>query len=397
MTSALIDEIFTPSSLANKLVELAMVRKRTLGVVADFAAGDGALLRAASRRHQSLEVVGLDINPIRVRKLRSIDSAWQIGSCDFLNPRSRSSSPVLRRIQGKVTTALLNPPFSCRGARKEQVSLGGKRLTCSTAMAFILTAVDYLAPDGQIIAVGPRGMEKSERDEAAWDALRSMGTVEILGYPDRGTFPRTALRSLLLRFTMGPSTARRPTSWNEVATQGKHPTISLVRGTVQMHRARISDSGIPFVHTTDLSNGQLRPELRKSIAPGRICCGPVVLVPRVGRPMLSKIALQVLRYNLLLSDCVIALECVSEDDAVNVQRVIRDRWNEFEEAYGGSCAPYISMKALQRALDRFGFQSHVRLESRRSHGFDSRSPIEEKGSLILLDPVQEDRSLLVSH
>ena len=71
--------------------------------------------------------------------------------------------------------------FSCRGARREQVSLGDKRLTCSIAMAFILTAVDYLTPDGQIIAVAPRGVEKSEMDEAAWEFLHSMGTVEIVG------------------------------------------------------------------------------------------------------------------------------------------------------------------------------------------------------------------------
>ena len=98
--SALIDEIFTPSHLANELVELATARKRELGVVADFAAGDGALLRAAVQRQPSLEVVGLDIRRTIVQKLQALNSSWQIGSCDFINPRSRASSPVLRRNRG---------------------------------------------------------------------------------------------------------------------------------------------------------------------------------------------------------------------------------------------------------------------------------------------------------
>ena len=397
VASALIDEIFTPSHLANELVELATARRRELGVVADFAAGDGALLRAAVQRQPSLEVVGLDIRRKTVHKLQALNSSWQIGSCDFLNPRSRASSPVLRRNRGRVSTALLNPPFSCRGARREQVSLGDKRLTCSIAMAFILTAVDYLTPDGQIIAVAPRGVEKSERDEAAWEFLHSMGTVEIVGYPDRGTFPGTALRSLLLRFTMGPSTVRRRASRSLVATQDKRPIVSLVRGTVQMHRARITSAGMPLAHTTDLSNGQLRPELRKTSVPGRSCCGAVVLVPRVGRPMLSKVVRLALRSDMMLSDCVIALECDSEDDSVKVQRVIEEQWDEFKDSYGGSCAPYISLKALQDVLDRFGFQSEVRRESRRPDGFASTPPIKVRGSAILLERAQEAPHPLVLH
>ena len=364
--SALIDEIFTPSLLANEVVELALARKRELGVVADFAAGDGALLRAAVQRQPCLEVVGLDISRTTVNKLQALNSSWQIGSCDFLNPRSRASSPVLQRNRGRISTVLLNPPFSCRGARRERVTLGDNQLTCSIAMAFILTAVDYLSPEGQIIAVAPRGVEKSERDEAAWALLRSLGTIEIVGYRDRGAFPGTALRSLLLRFTRGPSTTRPSPPQSMVATQDKRPLVSLVRGTVPMHRAHITKSGMPLIHTTDLLSGQLHPKLKKTSVPGRSCSGPVVLVPRVGRPKLSKVVRLDLRREMVLSDCVIALECESEDDSLKVQRVIEERWGELEDSYGGSCAPYISIKALQGVLDRFGIQSEVRRESRRA-------------------------------
>lgn len=365
---ALIDEIFTPPHLANDLVALATAHGRELGIVADFAAGDGALLRAGVQAQPNLQAVGLDINRTTVRKLQALNPFWEIGTCDFLSPRSRASSSILRRNFGGVSTVLLNPPFSCRGARREEVSLGGKRLTCSVAMAFILTAVDYLSPNGQVVAVAPRGMEKAERDEAAWDLLRSMGTVEIVGYADRGTFPGTALRSLLLRFTLGPSTFRRRVSQAPVATLDERPSVSLVRGTVQMHRADPSDAGIPLIHTTDLSDGRLRAARLRTSVPGRSCRGPVVLVPRVGRPVISKVVQRNLRGEVVLSDCVIALECASEEDSVAVRKVIQDRWDEFEDAYGGSCAPYITLRALQGVLDRFGFQSQVRLGSRRPDG-----------------------------
>ena len=373
---------------------MATVDGRELGTVADFAVGDGALLRAAVQRQPNLQVVGLDINRTTVRKLQSANSSWQVGICDFLNARSRASSPVLRRNRGRVSTALLNPPFSCRGGRREQVSIGGTRLTCSVAMAFILTAVNYLSPNGQIIAVAPRGVEKSERDEVAWELLRSMGTVEIVGYPDRGAFPGTALRSLLLRFTTGPSTAGRPPSWGPVAAQDERPVVSLVRGTVQMHRAAMTNSGISLIHTTDLSNGELSAERRKTSVPGRSCRGPVVLVPRVGRPMLSKVVRLNLRSDTALSDCVIALECASEDDSIKVQEVIEEQWDEFEESYGGSCAPYITLKALQAVLDRFGFQSEVRRESRRPDGVVREAGRLVRAGIMQTRPVSGDTETL---
>ena len=108
--------------------------------------------------------------------------------------------------------------------------------------------------------------------------------------------------------------------------------------------------------------------------------------------MLSKVVRLALRSDMMLSDCVIALECDSEDDSVKVQRVIEERWDEFEEAYGGSCAPYISLTALQDVLDRFGFQSEVRRESRRPDGFASTSPIKVRGSPNLLS-CQEPRAV----
>lgn len=374
------DQIFTPSDLAHDLVKLASLGGRELGLVADFAVGDGALLRAAIQRQPSAQILGVDINRATVHKLQAAHASWQIGSCDFLNPRSRASSPVLRRSRGQVSTALLNPPFTCRGGRREHVTLYGQRLTCSVAMAFILTTLDYLSPSGVVVAVAPRGIEKSEKDAAAWDLLRSLGTAEVVGYRDRGAFPGTALRSLLLRFTRGAMAERRPAFRNPVATRDERPVVSLVRGTLQMHRVQFTNTGMRLIHTTDLSDGQLGPEHRRTRESGRRCQGPVVLVPRVGRPMLSKIVRTTLHHEATLSDCVIALECASDDDSYRVRRAIEDRWAEFESSYGGSCAPYITLTALRDVLDRFGFQSEVGGGRATSDGVASDSQVGETRS-----------------
>ena len=113
--------------------------------------------------------------------------------------------------------------------------------------------------------------------------------------------------------------------------------------------------------------------------------------------MLSKVVRLSLRSEVMLSDCVIALECDSEDDSVKVQRVIEERWDEFEDSYGGTCAPYISLRALQNVLGRFGFQSEVRRESRRSDCPASTSLIEVRETPIFFERTQEAPLVPVLH
>ena len=63
-------------------------------------------------------MVGTDIDCRAVRKLRKVSESWRTGVCDFMNPRSRQSSPVLRSLNGRTNLVLLNPPFSCRGGQE---------------------------------------------------------------------------------------------------------------------------------------------------------------------------------------------------------------------------------------------------------------------------------------
>ncbi len=90
-----------------------------------------------------------------------------------------------------------------------------------------------------------------------------------------------------------------------------------------------------------------------------------------------------------MSDCVIALECASEDDSLRVRQVIEDRWDEFEESYGGSCAPYVTLKALRDLLGRFGFPSELGGGSPMPDGDATTSQVAVTRSPILLEGLHE--------
>ena len=111
------DRIYTPPYLAAFMAKASSVRPSQSEelVVADFAAGSGELLLAAASVWPNGTMAATDIDPLEIRNLRKIYASWRTGVCDFLNPRSRQSSPVLQSLNGCTNLVLLNPPFSCRG------------------------------------------------------------------------------------------------------------------------------------------------------------------------------------------------------------------------------------------------------------------------------------------
>ena len=124
-------------------------------IIADFAAGDGALLTAACAVWPKAKAFALDIDNLALRRLRYRNPSWSIGRCDFLSEDSRGKSIPLQAVKGNTDVILLNPPFSCRGASRFKLKLNGRELCCSKAMAFVLLATEYLAVDGQIVAILP--------------------------------------------------------------------------------------------------------------------------------------------------------------------------------------------------------------------------------------------------
>ena len=55
-------------------------------------------------------MVATDIDCQAVRNLRKVSDGWRTGVCDFTNPRSRQSSPVLRSPKRTYQPSVAEPP-----------------------------------------------------------------------------------------------------------------------------------------------------------------------------------------------------------------------------------------------------------------------------------------------
>src|SRR4051794_13748300 len=93
------DQFYTPPPVANTLIRAS--GKRRQHIVADFSAGDGELLRAATARWPASEIVATDIDRQCIVRLRRRHPNWRSGQCDFLNERSRQRSDTLRHVLGR--------------------------------------------------------------------------------------------------------------------------------------------------------------------------------------------------------------------------------------------------------------------------------------------------------
>ena len=140
-----VDAIFTPPDLAKQLV--ASARSRVPALVADFCAGDGGLLKAASLRWPKAKLIATDLESTRLKALQ-VSGPLSSGRCDFLNERSRRSCAALKGISTTVDLVLLNPPFSYRGSKTIFVHVDDQRFYCSPAIAFVLNCIPYLSKTG---------------------------------------------------------------------------------------------------------------------------------------------------------------------------------------------------------------------------------------------------------
>lgn len=347
------DHFFTPTAVAKAMIDGAGSLEPR--VVADFAAGRGELLSAARARWPRCVVVATDISSAHVRVLKG-NQGWKIGRCDFLNIRSRRKCAALNTHAGKVSLALLNPPFSERGARTSEAILGGQRLRCSQALAFIITATDYLHPDGQILAILPAGSLTSEKDEDAWKVLRQRFRVDLLGTNGRNTFAGCFPRTLIVRLSShcGVPTARRASRMK--ATSHRRICLELIRGTVPMYSVRPmrKENSQPLVHSTELRDNRILPAQSRVPETERSVIGPAVLLPRVGQPAASKVCLYLSRRRVALSDCVFGLQCSTPDAARRLQRLLTRKWPLVEKQYNGTCARYLTVRALTTLLEDLG-------------------------------------------
>lgn len=345
----LIDRIFTPPALATLLVNGARAVRPKL--IADFAAGDGALLRAANYRWPEASFFGSDLDPSVVSAMISLPRKGEALVCDFLN---ETASEQLSAFKARCDVILLNPPFSARGNKRHHVDLEGRSYSGSKALAFIAHALRFLRRQGELLAIIPSSCLTSERDSALLEAIEKTHRVTPIGELHRGAFDAHAVSVALIKISPRDRPLRRRSTPPLLAVVRPFQ-VELMRGSLPVHRAVFGEAGVPYVHTSDLrdlDSGALRTVLRST----RAVDGPAVLLPRVGRPDRAKLMLSPAG-RLVLSDCVIALRTEPRGHERELFRLMKRNWANIEKLYGGSCAPYLTTNGLLGLMAKIGIRA----------------------------------------
>ena len=282
------DRFYTPPGLAALLVGAAKTRNAEL--VADFAAGDGALLRAAESRWSNAQFFGSDIDPVALKVVRALAGAPRTARLDFLSDDARPQA--LDKLLGSCDVVLLNPPFTCRGNRRYK-ALKNRLLFRSKALAFVARSLEFLAATGEALAIVPASCLTSARDASLLAALCDDYNVEQIGEINRNAFPGCSVAVVIIRIRARTKRRRatRAKPHQAKPTLMKDYSAEIMRGCLSVANARARLGTTPCIHSTDLRDGKLlMPKL--SVAPqARAVEGKLVLLPRVGRPSVSKIVL----------------------------------------------------------------------------------------------------------
>lgn len=357
----MIDVFYTPSNLAKLMI--SHVKQRKPKSIADFAAGDAELLQAARNRWKHAQFIATDLDKTSVRRLKRRYPTWSIGTCDFLREKSRNQCHALRSNCGNVSLVLLNPPFSYRGGTHYEVKVDGEALSCSKAMAFVTTSIQYMKSDGELLAILPSGTMHTEKDSKIWRLLSSRFEVCVISNQDAYTFPACSAKTILIRLSKRNKSS---VASNDVHNEGdiqerNNPdvgTVKIIRGVVQMHtlNGHRSQKKLPLIHTTELVGNLVKVTHRRTIQNRRILKGPAVLIPRVGEPKKDKIALYLSRKPVVLSDCIIGLECASRERARALQALLKKKWTLLQKVYGGTCAKYTTLSSLRRVFEILDIQ-----------------------------------------
>ncbi|MBN1458866.1 MAG: methyltransferase [Armatimonadetes bacterium] len=349
------DTHYTPAELAAQLVR--SVQLRDPQVVADFTAGEGSLLDAASARWPEARLVATDIDGRAVQQLKDRGERWVVGQCDFLSSRSRAACRALRGLAGTADLVLLNPPFSVRGARRMAIRYADHYLRCSPAMAFALHSLSYLRPGGEARLILPAGALVSVRDQDAWTVMSEQHSVEAIGQAGRGSFPSCASNGVLVAVRPCERNAQPIPDLRSAGMASKsirHINVQVTRGGFQMHRIRDDSDGPVLVHSSELQDGRVVVNGRRGRGRTPTVGSPAVLLPRVGRLTPQKIAIFEGSTRVMLSDCVLAVVPEDEQRTPELRSRMIDSFDRLQALYIGTGAPYVTLRRFEDFLGTIG-------------------------------------------
>ncbi|WP_431778490.1 N-6 DNA methylase [Microbacterium aurantiacum] len=353
----MIDQHFSPPTLAARLANY--LDDDPSGVF-DPAMGEGALLQAVKLRWPGVRVYGADVDHDVVVAARRRYPTWNVARADALDPASRRASRVWRAVRSEgVDYVVLNPPFSFRGYGGPKVTLDDEEFRATPSVAFLVTALTQSVPRKGALAILPAGALPGQRDRTLMRRLSEMWDLDTLEELPRGTFQGVAASSVIVRAT--PRT-NRPLQALDTKREPRRQMcvcVDVIRGRVPVANADLTDdaAGVPWIHTTSVRGGRVDLSASSSRR-SQSSTGPLVVLPRVGRFDLQKIAL-VGPSQVLLSDCMFGLRPLgtsTRDLAVAIAR----SGEALGRSYLGTGAPHMTIGRLVEFLDELGYAArHV--------------------------------------
>ncbi|MYM29031.1 methyltransferase [Duganella sp. CY15W] len=342
----MLDAHYTPPEIARKML-LELPLDFSPNTVADFACGDGALLLEAANRWPSSQLIANDIDTKLIKRLQRKHGNWITSTADFVSETSLKRSKIYP-LQRSVDCILINPPFSEKGKARLTSSFFGSEVTTGSTMAFLLRALQFLAPNGYMVAILPDSCFISDRDKLAWSNIKSHFSVRKVLSNSRSTFKGIAASTTVavLRYRQHNDFPLAKEK-SEVATD-----IEIVRGKLQMHTVEKwrSENGFPLVHTSNLVKNKIDLKEICIVNYKHVIRGPAVLIPRVGLVTRDKIAILPRHKSVVMSDCVLAVKCETNNHAKVLTDVLFAHWDVFRTAYGGTGAPYTTLERINEVV-----------------------------------------------
>lgn len=341
----MIDPFYTPTPLATKLadyVDVAHVNR-----IADFCIGDGELIRAVRDKYPDAICYGVDICNEVIANLKEKHPDWRLAACDFENDESVDRVKFIK--DKKFDLIMMNPPFTCKGSIVEIIEFEGQVFKVSTAMKFVMRALEHLSTGGGLYAILPISCVYSDKDKKAWGYLQKYYHACILEEPERVYFSKHCTPCVALVY-VGNKDVRRGRS-NRVNPFVNLPVVDVCRGAFRMQGLSISKSKNAkiLIHTTNMQDGKLV-KIDKVLTSYNTVRGYGVLIPRVCNPNRRKIVVLDDKKEYVLSDCVVLLKTLTLEEAKEVKESILEHWRDFEQLYKGTGARYTTLERLKMAF-----------------------------------------------
>jgi len=343
------DAYYTPEGLALEMLSY-LPDEFEPKIVADFAAGHGSLLNASCQKWPEAKILANDICGESCSILKK-NKKWLISKSNFLNSRSRSNANYSKYI-GSVDLVILNPPFSVR--KRDWLSWFNKKnnktIKASYSAIFILLSLSYINDDGMILAILPSGSLDSQRDSSAWDFIKEYHSVNVIKTNHNKAFRNVTANTIIVLIK---KLKEKPLINIEQRTSVVYSNnFEIFRGSLPVYKAHFVTKGIPYIHTTNILNGQV--EINSYVSNKKsLISGPAVLISRVGKFNLNKIGLLHKTQMVSISDCVFSITHVDENKTISLFNKLKDDFERLQNLYTGTGAQHLTKKNLSEFLNSF--------------------------------------------